>query len=170
MKASIRVFLFSGILLTLNGMVLTPVQATAFESGVDAYYAGNYEDALRHFRMAATRGHVRVGAQHNLGVMYDNGVGVPEDDATAVTWFRRAAEGGYIKSQSNLGLMYANGEGVPRDDVKAYLWFDVAGRRGNPVAARNRDTLARSMKPEQVETAQALASQCMKRRFRNCDR
>ena len=151
-------------------MVLAPVHATSFESGVDAYYSGNYQDALRHFRIAASRGYVRVGAQHNLGVMYDNGVGVPEDDATAVAWFRRAAEKGYIKSQSNLGLMYANGEGVPRDDVKAYLWFDVAGRRGNPVAARNRDTLARSMTPVEVETAQALASQCMKRRFRNCDR
>ncbi len=27
-------------------------------------------------------------AQYNLGVMYENGVGVPENDADAVKWFR----------------------------------------------------------------------------------
>ena len=33
-------------------------------------------------------------AQFNLGVMYDTGEGVPQDDAEAVRWFRLAAEQG----------------------------------------------------------------------------
>lgn len=30
-------------------------------------------------------------AQVLLGTMYDNGLGVPEDDVEAVTWFRKSA-------------------------------------------------------------------------------
>ena len=33
-------------------------------------------------------------AQYNLGVMYDNGMGVPENDAEAVKWYRKAADQG----------------------------------------------------------------------------
>ena len=36
--------------------------------------------------------------------MYDNGEGVPEDDATAVKWFTKAAEQGHAKAQYNLAL------------------------------------------------------------------
>lgn len=174
MKAMSPVFFLSVFLLLFNGMSPSVAHATAFESGVDTYHAGEFQDALRHFKIAVAprqgHGHVRVGAQHNLGVMYDNGVGVPEDDTTAVRWFRLAAEKGYLKSQSNLGLMVANGEGVPQDDAQAYLKFDVAARRGNQVAARNRDVLAKSMTSQQIVAAQSLANKCVQRRFRKCGR
>ena len=41
-------------------------------------------------------------------VMYDNGRGVPQDDAEAVRWYRLAAEQGDAKAQYNLGEMYSN--------------------------------------------------------------
>ena len=53
-------------------------------------------------------------AQNNLGLMYANGEGVPEDDAEAVHWYRKAAKQGYADAQYNLGLMYDYGEGVTR--------------------------------------------------------
>ena len=46
-------------------------------------------------------------AQSNLGIMYDNGNGVPENDAEAVKWYRKAADQGNAKAQYNLGVMYA---------------------------------------------------------------
>ena len=49
-------------------------------------------------------------AQVNLGLMYDNGEGVTENDAEAVRWYRLAAEQGYASGQYNLGLMYDLGE------------------------------------------------------------
>ena len=52
--------------------------------------------------------------QFTLGVMYDNGMSVAEDDPEAVRWFRMAAEQGHASAQHNLGLMYAEGNGVPR--------------------------------------------------------
>ena len=42
------------------------------------------------FRQAAEQGH--ADAQFNLGNMYANGEGVPEDDAEAARWYRMAAE------------------------------------------------------------------------------
>jgi TPR repeat protein len=46
-------------------------------------------DALR---VQAEQGLAR--AQYNLGVMYETGEGVPEDDVEAVRWWRMAAEQG----------------------------------------------------------------------------
>jgi TPR repeat protein len=41
-----------------------------------------------------------ASAQFNLGLMYDNGEGVPENDIEAVKWYRLAAQQGYAKAQS----------------------------------------------------------------------
>jgi len=64
--------------------------------------------------------------QYNLGAMYANGTGVPQDDIKAVFWFRMAAKQGHIMSQSTLGFMYVNGEGVLEDYVQAYAWWSIA--------------------------------------------
>ena len=62
--------------------------------------------------------------------MYDNGEGVPQDDAEAVRWFRLAAEQGEARAQFNLGIRYANGEGVPQDDAEAIRWYRLAAEQG----------------------------------------
>ena len=75
-----------------------------------------------------------VFAQHNLGVRYANGEGVPEDDAEAVRWYRLAAEQGHQDSQWSLGRMYRYGEGIPEDQVLAYMWYNLAAAQGNVMA------------------------------------
>ena len=44
-------------------------------------------------------------AQFNLGVMYANGRGVPQDDSEAVRWYRLAADQGHAGAQFNLGAV-----------------------------------------------------------------
>jgi TPR repeat protein len=66
--------------------------------------------------------------------MYAKGEGVPEDDAEAVKWYRKAAEQGNAQAQSNLGLMYDNGEGVPEEDAEAVKWIRKAAEQGDPRA------------------------------------
>jgi len=51
-------------------------------------------------------------AQTLLGLYYDEGQGVLEDDKEAVKWYRKAAEQGNTMAQNKLGLMYDYGEGV----------------------------------------------------------
>ena len=76
-------------------------------------------------------------AQFNLGLMYANGEGVPENDAEAVKWFRLAAEQGLAEAQFNLGVMYANGEGVPENDAEAVKWYRLAAEQGYVIAQIN---------------------------------
>ena len=84
--------------------------------------------------------------------MYDNGEGVPENDAEAGRWYRAAAEQGYASAQFNLGLMYANGEGIPENDVLAYAWINLAGAQGVERAQEVKDLLSRRMTSEQCRT------------------
>jgi hypothetical protein len=41
----------------------------------------------------------------NLGTMYDQGQGVPKDDAQAASWYRKAADAGNADGMNNLGVM-----------------------------------------------------------------
>ena len=71
---------------------------------------------------------------YGLGFVYEYGVGVPEDDAEAVRWYRMAAEQGNASAQYNLGVMYDNGEGVPEDDAEAVRWYRMAAEQGLALA------------------------------------
>jgi uncharacterized protein len=51
--------------------------------------------------------------------MYSEGLGVPQDDAEAVKWYRRAADQGLAGAQSGLGSLYNEGKGVPQDYAEA---------------------------------------------------
>ena len=70
-------------------------------------------------------------AQHNLGWMYYNGVGVAQDYFKAREWYEKAAALGFAPSQYYLGTMYENGVGVPEKDMtKAYQWYEKAAAQG----------------------------------------
>jgi hypothetical protein len=62
--------------------------------------------------------------------MYVNGDGVPQDDAEAVQWFRRAAEQGLAQAQHNLGFAYAKSRGVSQNNSEAVQWFRRAAEQG----------------------------------------
>lgn len=76
-------------------------------------------------------------AQYALAVAFDTGNGLPEDDAKAIAWYRRAAEQGHMHAQHNLGISYANGEGVERDVREAVRWYRLAAAQGNPSSLYN---------------------------------
>ena len=110
-----------------------------------------------------------AAAQSNLGYMYDNGEGVPENDAEAVRWFRKAADQGLANAQYNLGIMYATGEGVPENNIRAYVWFSMAKTQGDTGAATNIDILKPMMTPQQIADGQALAAKCYESGYKDCD-
>ena len=76
-------------------------------------------------------------AQHNLGVMFANGMGVAKNDQEAVKWYRLAAEAGFARAQTNLGLMYADGAGVAENDQEAVKWYRLAAEAGDARAQTN---------------------------------
>ena len=99
--------------------------AGPFEDAKSAYEHGDYAIAVGLWRPLADEGDTR--AQYNLGLMYANGQGVPQDAAEAVTWYRKAAAAqGDAFAQLFLGFMYENGLGVPQDDAAAMTWYRKA--------------------------------------------
>ena len=59
--------------------------------------------------IAALRVQANAGdadAQTSLAIAYFNGEGIPQDDAQAMLWFRKAAEQGDADAQFNLGAIY----------------------------------------------------------------
>ena len=83
---------------------------------------------LQWLRGAAEQGYAY--AQVNLGRMYREGWGVPQDDAEAVRWYRLAAAQGNACAHYPLGLLYAEGRGVPRDDAEAVRWYRLSAEQG----------------------------------------
>ena len=98
----------------LSCTLLLPTGAFAgLSEGVAAYNKKDYATALREFKSLASQGNAE--AQVNLGVMFGEGLGVPQDYKEAVKWYRLAADQGDAIAQYNLGLLYGDGQGVAQD-------------------------------------------------------
>ena len=89
--------------------------------------------------------------------MYNLGIGVQQDYAEALKWYRLAADQGRADAQDILGTMYAQGRGVPQDYVRAHMWLNLSAAKGDQDAAKNRDNIAQHMTPAQMAEAQKLA-------------
>lgn len=72
-----------------------------------------------------------------LAMIYQRGIGVSADEAKAVQWFTKAAQGGHAGSQFRLSRAYAKGEGVARDIPTAAKWAKAAAEQGHAPAAFN---------------------------------
>ena len=72
-----------------------------------------------------------ANAQFQLGDMYEQGQGVPQDYEEAVKWYRLAADQGNAYAQVNLGTMYDNGTGVPQGDEEAVKWYRLAAEQND---------------------------------------
>ena len=72
-----------------------------------------------------------------LGLMYVEGLGVPQDYAQALAWFRKAADQGNATAQYNIGAMYNEGRGVPQDFTQAAAWFRKSAEQGIAAAQYN---------------------------------
>jgi len=57
----------------------------------------DFSQSAKWFRKAAEQS--ERTAQYNLGVLYDQGRGVPKDPAEALKWFKLAATQGHPKAQ-----------------------------------------------------------------------
>ena len=73
-------------------------------------------------------------AQFNLGVLYTNGHGVPQDHVRAVEWYRKAANQEHARAHFCLGLMYNHGHGVTKDGRLAVKFIRKAAKQGDKCA------------------------------------
>ena len=123
--------------------------------GATAYRGGDYALQLPLAELG------NAAAQYKLGVMYDQGQGVPQDYAQALSWYRKAADQEYAIAQMHIGSMYYDGRGVPKDHAQAHMWFNLAASRATDaetrdIAAKDRDDIAAKMTPDQIAEAQRM--------------
>ena len=90
------------------------------------------------------------------------------DFATALRELRPLAAQGDANAQFHLGNMYYKGQGVIQDNVYAHMWWNIAASSGNKNAAENRDIVASKMTASQIEKAQDLARECVKKEYKAC--
>lgn len=152
-------------------LILTPTIGAAqdFEAGFRAAEAGDYAAALREWRPLAERGNVY--AQVNLGLMYSDGNGVPQNHAEALRWYRTAAEQGFASAQSLLGVLYFDGFGsiVTQDVVAAHMWSNIAAANGDDIGRSFRAYLDEKMTAEAISEAHRRAQVCMESDYQDCD-
>ncbi len=106
--------------------------AEAFQKGTEAVESEEYAQAAKWFRQAASQ--EDPDAKFNLGVLYEQGLGVDADLDKAVGWYQEAAHQNCPEAQSALGMLYAQGKGVQQDLEIAKSWFQKAAAQENEEA------------------------------------
>ncbi len=128
----LAVIAVAGLIFSLSKNTLTASEMYA--KGEDYFHGKNgvkqdYTEAVKWYRLSAEQGDAQ--GQHNLGYMYEFGLGVPQDFAEAEKWYRKAAEQGDSIGQLFLGYMYRDAKGVPQDYSEAVKWFRKSAEQGD---------------------------------------
>ena len=125
-----------------------------FVAGVAAFRNNDYETAYKEWRPLAERGN--AAAQHNLGTLYNYGLGLPKDLVQALKWYRRAAHGGNANAQTKLGIFLAQGLSVDQNYGQAAKWFREAAEQLHPEAQFNLGVLYATGSGVDKDRVQAL--------------
>jgi TPR repeat protein len=98
----------------------------------DAMQKGDFKTALNELRPLAAKND--PNAQFLLGMLYDSGKGVAQDQAVAAKLYRKAAEQKHLIAQLFLGVMLYSGQGVKKDYKEAARWLRAPAESGNDEA------------------------------------
>ena len=138
--------------LALLLLLCAATAAADFEAGVAAAQKGDYDAARREWEPLGASGH--RDAQFNLGLLYENGLGVAADPARAAAWYEKAALQNDAVAAAYLAEMHAKGLGLPADDVQALQWYRRAAELGHPASQYNVGlfyAFGRGVEPNDVE-------------------
>lgn len=78
-----------------------------------------------------------AAAQTLIAEIYARGLGVPESQQRASSWYSLASKNGDPTATFELGIMYQNGQGVPKSREKAAKLFEQAADLGSIPAKYN---------------------------------
>ncbi len=112
-----------------------PQATEKFQQGINAFAVGDYQTAADIWLVEAYEG--SPDAQFNLGVMYIEGKGVPQNRDDALFWFIKAAENDHIQAQYNLGHLYFEDNDNPESLKKGAAWWRRSSLQGFSIAQFN---------------------------------
>ena len=117
-----------------------------FTDAVKAYRNENYETAIKTFKKLAKEGDAR--SLFNLGVMYENGNGVPKNPSEAFNSYKKAAERELGDAENALGNIYYQGNATTKDDKLAIKYYQRAANKGYAKAQFSLGLMYYGAKPE----------------------
>lgn len=92
----------------------------------------DYTSAIEAFFNAAKAGNDI--AMTNIGLMFEQGKGMPQDFDKAKEWYFKAIDSDNDTAMLRLGKMYLDGKGVTKDSPKAEKWILRSAQKGNTKA------------------------------------
>lgn len=128
--------------------------AGPLDEGLAAFNAGNYAQAFALWKPLAEAGDAK--ARYDLGLMFQQGLGVEKDLKQARLLFEAAARQGDADAQYQLGFIYYQGEGVFRSNKDALHWWSLAAAQHHPRAQYNLGILYAYGIGCQIDHARAL--------------
>jgi TPR repeat protein len=85
-------------------------------------------EAIDWYKKAVKQG--SLDAATNVALMYEDGIGIPQDSAQALTWFGRTAEGGPSAAQYSLALIYQQCNGLLQNPKEYVRWLTAPAEQG----------------------------------------
>ena len=123
-----------GVLLFLPVFCLTMSACARGKSAMESRNGdlARFEESTKELRPFAQGGD--ASAQNELGLLYYEGKGVPQNHRKAKEWFDKAVEQDHTGAQVNLGTLYLRGEGAPQSSEMALFWFSRAAGQEDALA------------------------------------
>ena len=75
-------------------------------------------------------------AQVSMGILYEEGTFVAQDERKALEYYLMAAENGSTGAMNNIGNFFLHGKGVAKDYDKAFAWYQKASELSGNAAAQ----------------------------------
>ena len=128
-----------------------PLQAQTLDAARNAFFSGQYAQALAVLAPAAEAGDAQ--AQALMGMAYENGLGVAQDSTAAQNWYQRAAQAGDAPAKVALAqLLLGQGDGAPDRTEQAINWLSQAMAAGQADAFLLRARMLQQDMPALAET------------------
>lgn len=124
MKSDQRLSPRFSIALVLSMVCLTSSACSNSKPAVDTSQNDRAVAQAKELRKSAEAGDAT--AQYRLGLLYDEGSGVPQSSVQAKEWVEKAATQGHAGAQVHLGTIYLQGNGAPQSAQMALFWFSRA--------------------------------------------
>lgn len=110
-------------------LVSGPVAAETLKQAVDAFDFQEYDNARKWLLPWAKKG--EPDAQYRLGIMYEEGLGVPADPDRARDWYQRAAKGGHAGARKRLKKMRRSAVSADGRKSVALDWYREKAAEGD---------------------------------------
>jgi len=100
-----------------------------FQLGVANVHSNRFDLAVSHFKLATSHSH--ASAAYNLGVCYEEGIGIGKNLKMALECYMIASSLGHAKALYNVGIFHAHGlANLPKNRKAARQYFKEAAKLG----------------------------------------